>query len=103
MSDNPSLAMWTIPNELTQSASLGTFYASNANICGSIPDFFESFPNLQSLRLSYNNLTGSLPESFSGSEIASLWLNNQLHGLSGSIGVLSGMTQLSQVCVQRLN
>ncbi|KAG5531020.1 hypothetical protein RHGRI_025841 [Rhododendron griersonianum] len=97
MSDNPSLAPWTIPADLTQSTSLGTFYASNANIFGSIPDFFDSFPNLQSLRLSYNNLTGPLPASFSGSEITNLWLNNQLQGLSGSIDLLSGMTQLYQV------
>lgn len=97
MSDNPSLAPWTIPADLTQSTSLGTFYASNANIFGSIPDFFDSFPNLQSLRLSYNNLTGPLPSSFSGSEIIDLLLNNQLQGLSGSIDLLSGMTQLYQV------
>lgn len=97
MSDNPNLAPWTIPTELTQSSSLSVIYASNANIYGSIPDFFDSFPNLQNLRLSYNNLTGTLPSTLGGSEITNLWLNNQLHGLSGTIEVLSTMTQLSQV------
>lgn len=97
LSDNLNLQPWTIPNELTQSASLVTLYASNANIMGSIPDIFDSFANLQNLRLSYNNLTGSLPSSFSGSEIQNLWLNNQKIGLSGTIDLLGSMTQLSQV------
>ncbi|GFY81740.1 leucine-rich repeat protein kinase family protein [Actinidia rufa] len=100
LSDNPTLSPWTIPTNLTQSSSLGTFYASNSNIMGSIPDIFDSFPNLQNLRLSYNNLTGPLPNSFGGSEITNLWLNNQLHGLSGTLDVLSSMTQLYQVWLQ---
>lgn len=65
---------------------------------GSIPDIFDSFANLQNLRLSYNNLTGSLPNSFGKSEIQYLWLNNQ--GLSGTLDILSAMTQLKQVWVQ---
>ncbi|PSS23927.1 Receptor-like kinase [Actinidia chinensis var. chinensis] len=100
LSDNPSLSPWTIPTDLTQSSSLSTFYASNSNIMGSIPDIFDSFPNLQNLRLSYNNLTGPLPNSFGGSEITNLWLNNQLHGLSGTLDVLSSMTQLYQAWLQ---
>ncbi|KAI8009621.1 Receptor-like kinase TMK4 [Camellia lanceoleosa] len=100
LSNNPNLAPWTIPTDLTQSSSLSTFYASAANIVGSIPDIFGSFPNLQNLRLSYNNLTGSLPSSFRGSAISNLWLNNQLFGLSGTIDVLSSMTQLYQVWLQ---
>ncbi|KAF8388471.1 hypothetical protein HHK36_027143 [Tetracentron sinense] len=97
ISENPNLAPWSIPEDLAQSGSLVTFYASKASIVGSIPDFFDSFPNLQSLRLSYNNLTGTLPSSIAGSEIQNLWLNNQDMGLSGSIDVLQTMTQLSQV------
>ncbi|KAL3829283.1 hypothetical protein ACJIZ3_018085 [Penstemon smallii] len=95
ISENTHLGPWEIPAYLTQSTNLVTFYASNASITGFIPDIFGSFPNLQNLRLSYNNLTGSLPGSFSGTEIQNLWLNNQR--LSGSIDVLSNMTQLSQV------
>ncbi|KAI7981040.1 Receptor-like kinase TMK4 [Camellia lanceoleosa] len=97
LSDNINLAPWTIPSDLVQSSSLGNFSASNANIVGSIPDIFDSFLNLQNLRLSYNNLNGSLPSTFRGSEITNLWLNNQVHGFSGTIDVLSSMTQLYQV------
>ncbi|GAB4844053.1 Receptor-like kinase tmk4 [Ancistrocladus abbreviatus] len=61
------------------------------------PDSFSSFPNLQNLRLSYNNLTGSLPSSLGGSEIQNLWLNNQKMGLSGSLNVMGTLTQLAQV------
>ncbi|XP_052208187.1 receptor-like kinase TMK4 [Diospyros lotus] len=100
LSDNPTLAPWTIPADLTQSSSLNAFSASNASIVGSIPDIFGSFPNLHNLHLSYNNLTGSLPPSFAGSEISNLWINNQMMGLSGTIEVLSFMTQLYQVRLQ---
>ncbi|KAD7478084.1 hypothetical protein R6Q59_007540 [Mikania micrantha] len=100
ISDNEDLAPWELPTDLTQSSNLKLFQASNAQIKGSIPDIFDSFPNLQSLRLSYNDLTGSLPRSFGGSEIQNLWLNNQKSGLSGNINVLSSMTQLYQVWLQ---
>lgn len=82
---------------MTESSNLVKLYASSARINGVIPDIFSSFPNLQDLRLSYNNLTGSLPGSFSGSGIQNLWLNNQDKGLSGTIDVLSTMSELSQV------
>ncbi|XP_019179976.1 PREDICTED: receptor-like kinase TMK4 [Ipomoea nil] len=97
ISDNGELSPWQISSYLAESTSLGSFFASNASITGVIPNFFDSFPNLQNLRLSYNNLTGSLPGSFGSSEIQNLWLNNQQQGLSGTIDVLSSMTQLSQV------
>ncbi|KAI3470046.1 hypothetical protein Pfo_026709 [Paulownia fortunei] len=97
ISENINLGPWQIPSYLTESTTLVTFYASNASITGIIPDIFGSFANLQNLRLSYNNLTGSLPGSFSGSEIQNLWLNNQKQGLSGGIDVLANMTQLYQV------
>ncbi|KAM7489143.1 hypothetical protein LguiB_026627 [Lonicera macranthoides] len=97
ISDNPSLPSWEVPIQLRDSSSLSTLSASNASLVGSIPDIFGSFPNLQSLRLSYNNLTGVLPKSLGGSEIQNLWINNQAQGLSGPIDVLSSMTQLYQV------
>ncbi|XP_042502293.1 receptor-like kinase TMK4 [Macadamia integrifolia] len=97
ISQNGNLEPWTIPADLADSSSLASFYASNAGVVGTIPDIFGSFPNLQSLRLSYNNLTGSLPKSFAGSGIQKLWLNNQDLGLSGTIDVIATMTQLSQV------
>ncbi|XP_068655564.1 receptor-like kinase TMK4 [Aristolochia californica] len=97
--DDNSFAPWTIPNDLTQSTNLADFSASNASISGSIPSFLGELPNLQSLRLSYNNLTGELPASFASSNIQSLILNNQLSAtkLAGSLDVLSSMTQITQV------
>ncbi|XP_022887183.1 receptor-like kinase TMK4 [Olea europaea var. sylvestris] len=97
LNDNKNLRPWEIPVHLTDSTKLVWFYASNASLTGVIPDFFSAFSNFQSLRLSYNNLTGSLPASFGGSDIQNLWLNDQNLGLSGTIDVLSSMTQLSQV------
>ena len=97
MSENLNLAPWTIPTELSQATSLVIFYAINANIIGSLPDFFGSFPSLQDLRLSNKNLNGTFPKSFEGSGIQNLWLNSQQNGLSGTINVLLSMTQLSQV------
>ncbi|KAL3585551.1 hypothetical protein D5086_012418 [Populus alba] len=101
MNDNINLESWVISTDLTESSSLTTFEASNAKIFGTIPDMFASFPSLQNLRLSYNNLTGGLPPSFANSEIQNLWLNNQEMGLSGNIEVLSSMVQLSQVWLQK--
>ncbi|KAM7486154.1 hypothetical protein LguiA_002163 [Lonicera macranthoides] len=97
ISDNPSLQSWEVPIQLRDSSILSTLSASNASLVGSIPDIFGSFPNLQSLRLSYNNLTGVLPKSLGGSKIQNLWIDNQAQGLSGLIDVLSSMTQLYQV------
>jgi serine/threonine protein kinase len=97
ISDNPNLPPWPVPIQLRDCLSLGTFSASNASLSGTIPDMFGSFPNLQNLRLSYNNLTGPLPRSFENSEIQNLWINNQDTGLSGTIDVLASMPQLSQV------
>jgi Leucine-rich repeat (LRR) protein len=101
MNENINLESWVISTDLTESPSLTTFEASNAKIFGTIPDMFASFPSLQNLRLSYNNLTGGLPPSFANSKIQNLWLNNQEMGLSGNIEVLSSMEQLSQVWLQK--
>ncbi|XP_022964555.1 receptor-like kinase TMK4 [Cucurbita moschata] len=101
LSQNLNLAPWSIPTDLTQASNLVSFYAANANIVGSLPDFFDSFSTLQELRLSYNNLTGVLPKSLGGSGIKSLWMNNQVMGLSGSIDLLSSMTQLTQVWLHK--
>ncbi|CAI9117540.1 OLC1v1018941C1 [Oldenlandia corymbosa var. corymbosa] len=97
VTDN-NFSPWEIPLYLTESVNLNSFLASNASVVGGIPDFFDSFPNLQNLRLSYNNLSGVLPKSFGGSEVQNLWLNNQIQqGLTGPIDVLSSMSQLYQV------
>lgn len=96
ISDNHNLLPWTFPIGLAESISLVTFLASKANIVGTIPDIFESFSNIRNLRLSYNNITGTLPLSFAKSGIQKLWLNNQVVGLSGRIDVLGSMSQLTQ-------
>ncbi|XP_050237128.1 receptor-like kinase TMK4 [Mercurialis annua] len=99
--DNKNLAAWEFPVDLAESTTLTSLQASQANLFGEIPDVFGSLPSLQNLRLSYNNFTGSLPASFAKSGIQNLWLNNQQNGLSGTIDVLSSMTQLSQVWLHK--
>ncbi|KAL4561078.1 hypothetical protein LXL04_033240 [Taraxacum kok-saghyz] len=100
ISFNSDLSAWVLPETLSENSNLQSFQASNANITGTIPDIFDKLPNLQNLRLSYNNLTGNLPPSLGGSQIQNLWLNNQLQGLSGTLDVLSSITQLSEAWLQ---
>ncbi|KAL2507719.1 Leucine-rich repeat protein kinase family protein [Forsythia ovata] len=103
ISENINLSPWKIPLYLTESTNLVNFYASNASITGEIPDIFDSFLNLQNLRLSYNNLTGSLSGYLGNSDIQNLWLNNQNQVLLGKIDVLSSTTKLSQVTIGNTN
>ncbi|KAL6009148.1 hypothetical protein ACLOJK_022375 [Asimina triloba] len=67
LDDNP-LSPWTVPDDLASSTSVTSFYASH---------FFDKLPSFQSLRLSYNTITGGLLSSFAGFLILILWLNNQ--------------------------
>ncbi|KAF3787612.1 Receptor protein kinase [Nymphaea thermarum] len=99
--DYNQFSPWPVPTELAQSTSLKSFTASKANAVGTIPDFFGRLPNLQELKLSYNNLSGGIPSSFAKSGIQILWLNNQQgEKLSGSISVLGQMPELTQVWLQ---
>lgn len=99
MSFNNDLAPWTFPTDLAESSSLVSLDLGGTNLEGSLPDIFDSLVNLQELRLSYNNLTGDLPKSFSVSGIKNMWLNNQndMFGFTGSIDVLASMTHAAQV------
>lgn len=99
LNENPNLSPWAIPNDLAGSVDLAQFYASNAGVTGTIPDFLGTLSSLTSLRLSYNYLTGGIPASFASSGIQNLWLNNQnsTDKLSGPIDVIGSMTQLMQV------
>ncbi|KAG2409592.1 Receptor-like kinase [Vigna angularis] len=101
LASNPSLSPWTFPTDLTSSTNLIDLDLASVSLSGALPDIFHKFPSLHSLRLSYNNLTGSLPSSLAISTIASLWLNNQATGLSGTLSVLSNMTQLSQAWLHK--
>ncbi|XP_059659160.1 receptor protein kinase TMK1-like [Cornus florida] len=102
--DNNPLSAWSIPDSLQNASALQTLSANSANVSGKIPDFFggDTFPGLQSLHLSFNNLEGELPASFSGSPIQSLWLNGQMSSskLNGTIDVLQNMTELNVVWLQ---
>ncbi|XP_022761034.1 receptor-like kinase TMK4 [Durio zibethinus] len=100
LSENMKLGPWTFP-DLSQSTSLVEVQLDNTNMYGTLPDIFDSLNSLQSIRLSYNNLTGTLPASLGGSMIQNLWINNQNGGFTGTLDVLSSMTQLSQVWLQK--
>ncbi|KAE8730825.1 Leucine-rich repeat protein kinase family protein isoform 2 [Hibiscus syriacus] len=100
LSENTKLSAWTFP-DLSQSTSLVQVQLDNTNLYGALPDVFESLNSLESIRLSYNNLSGTLPASLGGSMIKNLWINNQIGGFTGTLDVLSSMTQLSQVWVHK--
>lgn len=99
--DNNPFKGWQIPESLKDASTLQNFSANSANVIGKIPDFFgpDSFPGLVNLHLSFNSLEGGLPESFSGFQIQSLWLNGQksVSKLSGRIDVIQNMTSLKEV------
>lgn len=98
--ENPFSA-WEIPASLRNASTLQNFSANSANVSGRIPEFLggEDIPGLTNLHLSFNNLEGGLPSSFSGSQLESLWVNGQksVDKLTGSIEVLQNMTSLSEV------
>ncbi|CAN4107634.1 unnamed protein product [Withania somnifera] len=92
---------WSVPESLKGASSLKTFSAVSTNITGKIPDFLgDSLPSLIDLHLSFNNLEGSLPSSFLGSSIQTLWLNGRQGRLNGSIDVVKNMTGLTQLWLQ---
>lgn len=102
---NP-LSPWLIPADIKESTMLTVFSANNAGINGGIPAFLGdgTMPSLQTLRLSYNNLSGEIPPAFNGnSSLQVLILNNQNDGgesnLGGEIGSLGSLTQLTQLWI----
>ncbi|OMO51800.1 hypothetical protein CCACVL1_29583 [Corchorus capsularis] len=100
MTDNKKLSPWTFP-DLSGSSSLIELQLGNASLYGSLPDTFATWGSLTSLRLSYNNLSGTLPASLGDSSIQNFWINNQDGGFTGTIEVLSNMEQLSQVWLHK--
>lgn len=98
LDDNPfnKSSGWTIPSELAECSQLVNFSCSGCNIVGPVPDFFGKFPSLDSLRLSYNRLSGGIPSSFSDSMLQVLWLNDQDGGgMTGPIDVIGSMVGLT--------
>ncbi|KAK8923470.1 putative receptor protein kinase TMK1 [Platanthera zijinensis] len=99
LDDNP-FDPWELPDSFAD-CPLVSVSASNASITGKLPDFFDRLSSLQSFRLSYNNLSGPLPTSLSGSPIRELFLNNQQGSkLSGRIDVIGQMEHLSLLWLQ---
>lgn len=80
--------------------NLTVFEAVNTNMIGSFPSLFW-FPDLQALKLSHNQLTGTISQESSSYnfKLQTLWLDHQETGLSGSLDFLVTLTQLAQVWV----
>jgi kinase len=90
---------WSLGEDLKSASNLVNFAASDCGIQGQIPGFFgTSFPSLELLELSFNNLTGGIPESFAESTMKVLLLNSQKASkLTGGINVIANMTSLKQL------
>ncbi|KAG6432754.1 hypothetical protein SASPL_104341 [Salvia splendens] len=98
LDDNPfnKSSGWSIPSELAECSQLVNFSCSGCNIVGPVPDFFGKLPSLESLRLSYNRLSGGIPSTLSDSMLQVLWLNDQDgDGMTGPINVISTMAGLT--------
>ncbi|XP_057782028.1 receptor protein kinase TMK1-like [Salvia miltiorrhiza] len=98
LDDNPfnKSSGWIIPSELAECSQLVNFSCSSCNIVGPLPDFFGKFPSLDSLRLSYNRLSGAIPSTFSDSMLQVLWLNDQDgDGMTGPIDVIATLLGLT--------
>ncbi|KAI7741096.1 hypothetical protein M8C21_014905, partial [Ambrosia artemisiifolia] len=95
--DNNPFAKWVIPESIKDASTLQNFSAVNANVIGTIPEFFgsDSFPGLVNLHLAINGLEGGLPMSLSGSQLESLWVNG--NKLNGTIDVIQNMTFLKEI------
>lgn len=95
--DNNPFSSWEIPQSIKNASGLQNFSANFANITGQIPGFLgpDAFPSLTSLHLAFNQLSGGLPTSFTGSQLQSLWLNGQ--NLNGGIDVIQNMTSLKEI------
>ncbi|RCV14802.1 LOW QUALITY PROTEIN: hypothetical protein SETIT_3G007600v2 [Setaria italica] len=97
---NASTGGWAPPDALATSAQqLQTLSLDNCSLSGAIPPFLGTMNSLQNLTLSYNNLSGPIPDTFNGSAIQRLWLNNQLGEakLSGTLDVIATMTSLQEL------
>lgn len=90
---------WFLGEDLKSASNLVNFAASDCGLQGQIPDFFStSFPSLELLELSFNNLTGGIPQSFGDSTMKFLLLNSQKGGkLTGRIDVIANMTSIQQL------
>ncbi|KAK9156851.1 hypothetical protein Scep_003425 [Stephania cephalantha] len=89
---------WSLPAALLSSPQLMNLTLSGCNLAGPIPDFLGNLSSLSALKLSYNRLSGGIPENFKQLELQFLWLNNQAGGgLSGPIDAVASMTSLREL------
>ncbi|KZV15917.1 hypothetical protein F511_29089 [Dorcoceras hygrometricum] len=88
---------WFLPSDLQDSAQLKNLTLMNCNLAGPVPDFLGNMSSLEVLKLSLNRISGTIPESFRGSLLTTLWLNGQTGGMTGSIDVVSSMVSLTSL------
>jgi hypothetical protein len=97
---NASNGGWALPDGLAASAQqLQVLSLDNCSLSGAVPPFLGTMNSLQNLTLSYNNLSGPIPDTFNASGIQRLWLNNQLGEtkLSGTLDVIATMASLQEL------
>ncbi|KAK6942534.1 Serine-threonine/tyrosine-protein kinase, catalytic domain, partial [Dillenia turbinata] len=89
---------WSLPNDLLNSAQLTNLTAVSSNMVGPLPDFLGKMASLSVLKLSSNNISGEIPPSFNGSNLQTLWLNNQIGaGMTGPIYIVATMISLTSL------
>ncbi|GER41847.1 protein kinase [Striga asiatica] len=88
---------WSLPAGLQDSAQLKNLTLMNCNLAGPLPAFLGNMSSLEVLKFSLNRLTGGIPDSFTGSLLTILWLNEQSEGLTGPIDVVSSMSSLASL------
>ncbi|CAN1768793.1 SUMO-activating enzyme subunit 2, partial [Linum perenne] len=71
---------WRFPVALARAGQLTNLSMMSCNLVDPLPEFLGALPLVESLKLSYNNLTGKLPSIFRISLMSILWLNNQQGG-----------------------
>ncbi|KAL9153627.1 hypothetical protein ABFS82_10G061800 [Erythranthe guttata] len=85
---------WVLPSDLQDSAQLKNLTLMNCNLAGALPPFLGTMSSLEVLKLSLNRLSGIIPNTFSGSLLVVLWLNEQSEGLTGQIDIVTTMKSL---------
>lgn len=101
--DNPQLNAsfgrgWSLMTDLQASLLLTNLSLTNTSLMGEIPSFLGNLGSLSVLTLAYNKLGGSIPSSFSSSNLQQFQANNQLGPqLSGDLHDVGNMLSLTQL------
>ncbi|KAI3471757.1 hypothetical protein Pfo_028410 [Paulownia fortunei] len=91
------LALDNNPLNATPAAQLKNLTLMSCNLAGPLPAFLGNMSSLEVLKLSLNQLTGGIPESFRGSLLTILWLNEQSEGMTGPIDIVASMRSLTSL------